>query len=54
MTTAMILDRRALRPAPVALRPSIFVLPFSFFFFFLPLLPIPHSLPLVPYAYNGE
>jgi hypothetical protein len=30
--------------APVALRPSIFVLPFSFFFFFLPLFPTPHSL----------
>jgi|688.fasta_scaffold108341_6 hypothetical protein len=37
MTTAMILDRRALRPAPVALRPSIFVL-----LFFSS--PIPHSL----------
>jgi hypothetical protein len=31
MTTAMILDRRALRPAPFYLRSSFFVLLFSFF-----------------------
>ena len=40
MTTAMILDRRALRPLPCALLFSFFLFRSSFF---LPLFPIPYS-----------